>query len=319
MTLPLLHPCIRQAFRHFPGVGEKRLHKLLEAGILGWEDFPEQCPSCLSCLTKQWGRLYEFARENLLAAEQLNWNFFAETLASQDRWRLLAAAWGQAVYLDIETTGVDYQAEVTVISCWDGQQLHLFVKNENLDDFLDYAETVPLFATFNGSLFDIPVLQRCFHVPEISRGAHLDLRWVCRQAGLEHGLKSIEKQLDIRRPEDLQECNGEEAVWLWQRWQSQGHAAARNKLLRYCAADTIALQAVAAKVLERYRIAAPFPESPGDRWAVLNHQVPPIAGDQAPLPELQRKAAPPEETFPNTFNDPERVRERLMKFLNRKR
>ncbi len=318
MTLPFPHPCIRQAFRHFPGIGEKRLLQLQTAGISGWEDFTEQCPCCLSCLAKQWGRLYEFAQENLLAAEQLNWKFFAKNLASQDRWRLLAAAWDQAVYLDIETTGVDYQAEVTVISCWDGQQLRLFVKNENLDDFLDYAETVPLFATFNGSLFDIPVLQRCFNVPEISAGAHLDLRWVCRQAGLEHGLKSIEKQLGIRRPADLQECNGEEAVWLWQRWQDQRHAAARNKLLRYCAADTIALQAVAVKVLGRYQIAAPRPEPPGDLWSVLNQQVPASPDDQAPL-QLQAKPVPCEETFPNTLNDPERVRERLLKFLNRKR
>ncbi len=318
MTMPLLHPCFQQAFRHFPGIGEKRLGKLQEAGILGWKDFPEQCPACLSCLSKQWGRLYDFAQENLLAAGQFNWKFFAETLASQDRWRLLAAAWDQAVYLDIETSGVDYQAEVTVISCWDGQQLRLFVKNENLDDFLDYAETVSLFATFNGSLFDIPVLQRCFHVPEISPAAHLDLRWVCRQAGLEHGLKSIEGQLGIRRPPDLQECNGQEAVWLWQRWQSHRHAAARNKLLRYCAADTIALQAVAAKVLGRYRFAEPCPELSGDLWSVLNRQVPPIADDQPP-PPLQPKPVSVEDPFPNTFNDPERVRERLLKFLNRKR
>jgi len=319
MTLPSLHPCFRQAFRHFPGIGEKRLQKLREAGILRWEDFPEQCPASLSCLAKQWGRLYDFAQENLLAAKQRNWNFFAENLVSQDRWRLLAAAWEQAVYLDIETSGVDYQAEVTVISCWDGQQLRLFVRNENLDDFLEYAETVPLFATFNGSLFDIPVLERCFHVPEISPAAHLDLRWVCRQAGLEHGLKSIEGQLGIRRPADLQECDGQEAVWLWQRWQSQGHAAARNKLLRYCAADTIALQAVAAKVLGRYQITAPHLTSPDDLWSVLNRQIPPIADVQPPQPEMPRKVSPPEETFPNTFNDPERVRERLLKFLNRKR
>ncbi|MFA6930223.1 MAG: ribonuclease H-like domain-containing protein [Lentisphaeria bacterium] len=318
MIIPTTHPCFQQAFRHFPGIGEKRLLQLQQAGIGSWNDLPAQCPSGLSCLAKKWTRLYDFAQENILAAEQRNWNYFAENLASIDRWRLLAAAWDQAVYLDIETTGIDYQAEVTVISCWDGQELRLFVKDENLDDFLDYAETVTLFATFNGSLFDIPVLQRYFHVPELSAAAHLDLRWVCRQTGLEHGLKSIERQLGIRRPPDLQDSNGEEAIWLWQRWQQHGNAPARNKLLRYCAADTIALQAVAAQVLNHYQIAAPGRSLPGNLWAKLDQQVP-LLPEDAPLPDIGPQPFLPKESFPNTIHDPQRIMEQLTRFLNRKR
>ena len=308
---------LSQAFLHFPQIGPKRRQELLAAGLVSWQDLPEVCPPQLASLRRAWPGINAARRESLQALTEQDWQYFAARLDGRERWRLLASAWEEAVFLDIETSGLSCQPEVTVISCWDGQELRLFVRNENLEEFLDYADGVRLFVTFNGAQFDLPVLRQEFHLPEISPAAHLDLRWICRQAGYQHGLKSIERQLAIHRPADLQETDGAEAVYLWQRWRQQRTAAARRKLLRYCAADTIALQKVAALLLQQYGFPQPLRRLPPDIWAGLNQQLPPLPED----PAQEFRAAPPlpRESFPHTINDLEDIQARLQRFLQRKK
>jgi len=308
---------LSQAFLHFPHIGPKRRQQMLSAGVICWQDLPVDCPSELSCLHSAWPAITAARQENLQACSVEDWQFFAEHLAGPERWRLLAAAWEQAVFLDIETSGLNYQPEVTVISCWDGQELRLFVRNENLEDFLEYADGVRLFVTFNGALFDLPVLRQEFHIPEISAAAHLDMRWICRQAGYEHGLKSIERQLAIQRPLDLQETNGEEAVYLWHRWCRQRLLSARQKLLRYCAADTIALQKVAALLLQQYGCPQPVSTLPADIWSDLNQQQPPLPEDSSRQSSIATHT--PRESFHNTINGLEDIQARLERFLQRKK
>lgn len=306
-----------QAFLHFPQVGTKRQQKMLSAGIASWQDLPAECPATLTGLRSAWPAIIAARQENLQACLAEDWQFFAQRLAGQERWRLLAAAWEQAVFLDIETTGLNYQPEVTVISCWDGRELRLFVRNENLADFLEYAAGVRLFVTFNGALFDLPVLRQEFHRPEISAAAHLDMRWICRQAGYERGLKSVERQLAVQRPQDLQETNGEEAVYLWHHWHRHRLSSARQKLLRYCAADTIALQKVAALLLQQYGCPQPIRTLPADIWSGLNQQLPPLPEVSAEEPRTVTPAA--RESFYNTINDLENIQARLERFLQRKK
>ncbi|NLF95012.1 MAG: ribonuclease H-like domain-containing protein [Oligosphaeraceae bacterium] len=318
------YDALSQAFLHFPQIGPKRRQELLAAGLVSWQDLPEECPPQLTCLRRAWAGINAARRENLQALTEQDWQYFASRLDGRERWRLLVNAWEEAVFLDIETSGLSFQPEVTVISCWDGQELRLFVRNENLEDFLDYADGVRLFVTFNGAQFDLPVLRQEFHIPEISPAAHLDLRWICRQAGYQHGLKSIERQLSILRPADLQETNGEEAVYLWQRWQRERVEAARRKLLRYCAADTIALQKVAALLQQQYGFPQAVRMLPPDIWTGLNQQLPALPDDSAQEARAAAPAAPaapavPPESFLHTINGLEDIQARLQRFLQRKK
>ena len=70
--------------------------------------------------------------------------FFHDRLPSRETWRLYPEFAGQALFLDIETTGLspDYD-EVTVIGALGGGRLALFVKGINLDQFPAYVRAVP--------------------------------------------------------------------------------------------------------------------------------------------------------------------------------
>ena len=126
-------------------------------------------------------------------------------------------------------------------------QLQTFVEHENLDDFLALLEGVSLLVSFNGSTFDVPRVLNAFHIPALGCG-HLDLRWSCYHQGYTGGLKEITRQMDIHRPADLQDADGQLAVQLWHAWQMHQDPVARDQLIRYCAADVLLLVVLAERL-----------------------------------------------------------------------
>ncbi|MBR4369707.1 MAG: ribonuclease H-like domain-containing protein [Victivallales bacterium] len=243
-------PPLRQAFTHFPNIGPARLKMLLEAGIRSWEDIGPFPPPELHAWNAFWSPIYQTAINCREADAANDIQFFIERLAPMDRWRLLHKHWSQCAFLDIETSGLDFDAEITVISVFYQHRVHLFVKDENIDDFPDFLLTLPFIATYNGSTFDIPKIIRNFNIPMLPV-PHVDLRWLCHRLDLTGGLKPIEHTLGIVRPTDLQGTDGDDAIRLWQEWQSRHDDMARYRLLKYCAADTLSLQLVTDRILEK--------------------------------------------------------------------
>ena len=317
--MSLLH----QSFLHFPGIGPHRAARLAECGIREWEDLlgltvSDRLPFPAALLPA----LQETARENIEADRTGNLAFFIRSLNCGDRWRLLHDNWNRCTFLDIETSGLERASEITVISCWNGKEEKLFVSGENLEEFPDYILSVPLLVTFNGATFDLPVICGYFNLPEIPV-PHVDMRWVCHRCELDGGLKAIERQLGLTRPDDLTETNGQEAIELWSRWSQDGIAEARTKLLRYCAADTIALQHVAAAVLSaQSENRQAFRLSPQDHWQYLNRLLPPAAmaaPGPSTAPSASRNAPPATQAQDEPPEDSRRLsalQQRLKAFLN---
>lgn len=276
---------LQQAILHFPGIGTAKAKWLHDAGIVCWNDFLTHEPP--DSLKKQWPGLQEFAEQNIQAEKNNDIQFFIDRLEVQDRWRLLQRFWNLCHFIDIETSGMDCDAHITVISVWNGQELKLFLNGENLDDFPEYALAIPFAVTFNGSTFDVPVIKRYFNLPDFPV-PHVDLRWVCNRCNLSGGLKAIERQLDVKRPQDVDGTDGMDAIVLWNDWNNTKNTDAKAHLLRYCAADTIALQHVTAKVINHQA---------SDAWRV--HANVTNAWDC-----LQKTVPPPETTFTSTTNKP---------------
>ena len=243
-------PPLRQAFAHFPNIGPARLKMLHEAGIRSWEDIGPFSPPGLDALAAFWQPIYQTAIDCREADAANDIPFFIERLEPMDRWRLLHKHWNQCAFIDIETAGLEFDADITVISVFYQHRVRLFVKDENIDEFPDYLLTLPFIATYNGSTFDIPKIIRYFNLPPLPI-PHVDLRWLCHRLDLTGGLKPIEHQLGIIRPADLQGTDGDDAVRLWQEWQSRHDDMARYLLLKYCAADTLSLQLVTDRILEK--------------------------------------------------------------------
>ena len=182
---------LHHTFIHLPGVGPHRERTLWQQGILDWDGFLEAADNCL---LRQ--RVYESAvplvRQSLDAATAGDLGFFRVHLPSREMWRLYPDFSDQALFLDIETTGLESEYhDVTVIGALGGGKLALFVKGFNLDQFPAYVAQFPLLVTFNGSQFDVPFLRGISRRPLDQ--AHIDLRFVFRSLGYRGGLKAIEK------------------------------------------------------------------------------------------------------------------------------
>lgn len=258
---------IEQTFLHAPGVGPMTEAKIKEQGYSNWRSVLQQ-PEALPLGPRTRASLLQALVHSQQALAQNDITYFIEHFAVKEQWRILAAYFDRISYFDIETSGLSFDAYVTCVACYHQGQLYRFVRGENLDDFLDLLEEVDLLVSFNGSSFDIPQLLHTWHIPEFPC-PHVDLRWQCYHDQLTGGLKQVETELGIMRPEDLQGVDGAEAVWLWLRWQQYADHAAREKLLRYCAADVLTLQMVTSALLRTKGVAVQGP-SPEELWPLLN-------------------------------------------------
>lgn len=316
---------LQQALRHLPAIGPVRLEALRQLGVSSWTDLL-QAPDSLLRQTLPANAIPIIRREaqrDLDAAARGDIAHFIDRLHVADRWRLLLRHWPQCVFLDIETAGLERDADITVIACWNGTQLRLFVNGENLDDFPDFLLDAQLLVTFNGSTFDLPIIRQTFALPADLLPPHVDLRWICRRCDLTGGLKAIEQTLGLKRPHDLVGTDGQEAIDLWQRWNAHHDTRARTHLLRYCAADTIALRHVAAAVLHQTANQDQEPDhdrdtrfdvSPDDDWRTLERQLPapPMTAAATTTTTTTTRAADAPSLLPPS------LRARLQAFLARK-
>lgn len=297
---------IRQAFQHFRGIGAERLRRLQEAGIRDWDELAAFTDN-LSLGDTGRARLRAEIEQCDRAIAERNMHYLVESFGGSDQWRILAHFFPSASYFDIETSGLDLDSHVTVVSCYHRDRVYNFVHGENMEAFLDLLEDVELLVSFNGASFDVPQILKLYHIPDLPC-AHIDLRWLCYHAAMPGGLKSIEKRLGINRPRDLQGVDGEEAVWLWRLWENQGQEKARQQLLRYCSADSVSLKLLSAKLLSMNDVQVECP-APDELWSMLGGIETPELGFQTLPPAAETSGLMAQDAA----HDP--MRERMVRHL----
>jgi hypothetical protein len=104
----------------------------------------------------------------------------------------------------------------------------------------------PLWVSFNGTVFDAPVLKR-FLDEMPAPAVHLDLCHLCRRLGWRGGLKKLEDKLGFGRPQHLRGVDGLDAVFLWRYWKHFKDIAALRLLVEYNVYDSIQLRTLAAR------------------------------------------------------------------------
>jgi uncharacterized protein YprB with RNaseH-like and TPR domain len=222
---------LRNSFIHVPGIGPKREKALHRLGITTWEEFLSE-PTRSGLPASVSDAAVRRLEESIYRLDARDAAFFDRSLPSRERWRMWGDFREEAVFLDIETTGLGPPADyVTVVGLHDSRGTHSLVRGENLFLLAEELAKYRLIVTFNGSQFDLPFLRS--HMGEIfSRHAHIDLRFVLRRLGYRGGLKSIERQLGIRRPGEIADMDGFEAVRLWHRYIA-GDEDSLRKLVEY--------------------------------------------------------------------------------------
>jgi uncharacterized protein YprB with RNaseH-like and TPR domain len=231
---------IRQTFQHLPGVGPWREKDLWARGIRSWSDFPTAGSAHVGISAKkdEEARGVLSRSEEALAARDLR--ALAALIPPKEHWRLYGHFAEQAVFFDIETDGDPYQ-NPTAVSLFDADGIHVFIRGRNMEALPEALARRPIWVTFNGSCFDVPVLRD--HYPELAKPvAHIDLRFVCRRIGMNGGLKSIEDGLNLGRPPHLRGVNGWDAVLLWRSYHHRGNVEALRFLVEYNLYDAFNLR-----------------------------------------------------------------------------
>ena len=243
---------LTHTFIHLPGIGTKTEERLWRRGIHQWNQWQET-PS----LKLPNSSLPELNRLLQCSSEELNLgpSFFSSRLSANEQWRLFSHFREQTAYLDIETTGLGPQAEITTIALYDGHRIRCYVNGQNLDDFEKDIWDYEILVTYNGKGFDIPVIERWFRIKLTQ--AHIDLRYILAKLGFKGGLKGCEKQLGIHRG-TLDGVNGYFAVLLWQDYMSNNNKKALETLLAYNIEDTVNLERLLVEAYNRYVLQTPF-------------------------------------------------------------
>lgn len=243
---------LTHSFIHLPGIGTKTEEKLWRAGIQHWQQWQDIPPVKLpNSSLPELSSLIHHSMENL----RENPRFFSRRLPANEQWRLFSHFRDQIAYLDIETTGLRQDAEITTIALYDGNEVHCYVNGKNLDDFEKDIWKYKILVTYNGKGFDVPFLERWFRIKLTH--AHIDLRYILANLGFKGGLKGCEKQLGINRGA-LDGVDGYFAVLLWQDYITYNNQKSLETLLAYNVEDTVNLEPLLIEAYNRNVLATPF-------------------------------------------------------------
>lgn len=239
---------ITHTFIFLDGIGRKTEQQLWQAGITDWNRFLDK-ERIFNISTKS--KIYydyelKSAKKALLENDS---SYFAQKLHSTDTWRLFDYFKDEAVYLDIETTGLSNHDYITVVGLFDGNETKTMVKDINLDakKLAEMLLRYKLIITFNGSSFDLPMLAKKYPLLAnvFSQIPHIDLRHLCAEIGLTGGLKKIEREMNIKRNNFwVERLHGGDAAQLWRMWQGSRDEHYLKLLIEYNEEDIINLKQI---------------------------------------------------------------------------
>lgn len=231
-----------KTFIHLPHIGERRERLLWRAGITSWYGLLERA-EMLPLSQSQRAELKVSTRRSIEALELKDATYFAHSLPSCEHWRGYNQFKKDALFLDIETTGLSPSTStITVVGIFDGTHVYQFVHGDDLDGLYDLLDGCKLLLTFNGRRFDVPFMLE--KMPDLRvECMHADLLHLTRRLGIRGGLKSVEVQLGLARPEHVRGLTGYDAVRLW-REHERGVDGALETLLEYNAQDIVNLKTI---------------------------------------------------------------------------
>ncbi len=226
-----------QTFCHIEGIGKITEQKLWQAGITNWSKWQYPSPVKLSGFSS--AEAPRVLNESLLAIRERRPDYFTKRLPANEHWRIFPHFREETAFLDIETTGLGHDSEITTIALYDGNKVYTYVNGRNMDDFTEQIFKYKVIVSFNGKCFDVPTIEKEFHIK--LHHAQIDLRYVLPGIGIKGGLKKCEKQMGICRG-NLDGIAGNEAILLWHDYISSNNDKALETLLAYNIEDTVNLE-----------------------------------------------------------------------------
>jgi len=242
---------IKSSFIFLDGVGYTTEKRLWQRGVLCWDDFLGL--KGIAGISRDRKASHDVTLENARSSmSDCERTFFSRRLKKGDHWRLYPDFKKRVCFLDIETTGLGYGNDITVVGVYDGSEVRSYVKGDNLTEqaLAEEFSRHSLIVSFYGSAFDVPFIKSKY--PRLNLDVpHMDLCFASRKIGLRGGLKSIEREIGLARGDDIAGVDGFEAVRLWRRWERRGDREAFERLMEYNRADVVNLEVLADLVYKR--------------------------------------------------------------------
>ncbi len=237
---------LRESFVLLPRIGRVTERCLWRQGITDWNSYiaAPRVKGVSSETKERHDLLLSTARQKLIDGDS---SFFGPLLHSTEHWRLYPEFKDEALFLDIET---GERGEVTVVGLATPYgECHTLLRGSNLtrQNIQKLLAPAKLLVTFNGRSFDVPVIEKYFGMRIDT--PHVDLMHACRRIGLTGGLKHIERELGIRRPDELAVVNGAQAPELWRCWRATGDEHFLKLLMSYNEEDCVNLKRIADKII----------------------------------------------------------------------
>ncbi len=235
---------IQQSFIFLDRIDNKTEQSIWQQGIHDWDSF--LATGTVKGISK--GRKKYYDRQLMKAKSEL-YNFNSEyflKLPQSEMWRLYGFFKDECVFLDIETSGMDKFDDITVIGLYDGLDTKTMIKGINLNFCALKKELMKykLIVTFNGATFDVPFIKKRY--PDLLPNMpNFDLRVACQRAGLNGGLKEVEKKLGIKRNKIIEKLYGGDALLLWKMFRVTGDDYYLKLLVEYNEEDVFNLKKIA--------------------------------------------------------------------------
>ena len=241
-------PLLENSFIHIPGVGEITEQALWRQGCTCWSDALDRL-SDISFGTVSTVEAADYIKRSQDALQNGQHQFFKSTLGLKESWRAYPHFREQCCFLDIETDGGRSGKSVTTVGLHDSRGFRAFIRGIDLENFRDAISHYGMIVTFFGASFDLPMLEKRFKGIRFDQ-IHLDLCPVLRRVGLTGGLKKIEKQMGIARPEETEGLTGYEAILLWRKYERLNDQKALETLIAYNREDVVNLETLANHAYE---------------------------------------------------------------------
>jgi uncharacterized protein YprB with RNaseH-like and TPR domain len=254
---------LKNTFCHIPLISSRTEEMLWRSGVRSWGDVPGRAP--LPLTEKKCENVKKHIEESVKHLEAGDTQYFSEEIPTNQHWRLFREFRSSAAFLDIETTGLWANDEITTIALYDGTSIYHYINGVNLNQFKKDILRYNLIVTYNGKCFDVPFIQNYFGIHVTA--AHIDLRYVLKSLGYTGGLKRCEEKLGIRR-DGLEDVDGFFAVLLWNEYKKKRNERALETLLAYNIKDAVDLEELMIRAYnmklqdtpfrQSHRIALPF-------------------------------------------------------------
>ena len=231
---------LERTFQLTKGVGPWRERDLWARELATWADF-ERAAAIGTVMNERLDReLLVAIGKARDALKRKSLAELAKLVPAKEHWRLYGHFMEEAAYFDIEADG---EHVPTIVGVMDRQGVATFRRGHSLQQLPERLAKSPLWVTFNGSVFDVPALEKDFE--EFPKPlVHLDLRFLIRHAKLKGGLKGVEDSIGLGRPPHLKGVRGLDAIRLWREWNATRDLTALRILVEYNLYDAINLRSV---------------------------------------------------------------------------